>query len=259
MGFDSGIEHTSFKGGLVPVGGKLPFGMELPTSRLLDVLQTVFPDSRMDRSALRKKANSWLYSRTRPGFYFEFNQHIHIAYADQRDGRGSQHYWRLFFDAALKERVEQASRANALALTSASPKAPQDDPPKTDPFRNMKEWGGMFFRSEAEIKIAEELNQRKVLYFANVRGRISGDGSPISSYEGTFNGRIEIDFIVFKGGKALILEVDGQQHSEGGQTLRDYARDRLMLREGIPVARFTAQDCINRAVEVVNEFLNLFS
>ena len=56
----------------------------------------------------------------------------------------------------------------------------------------------------------------------------------------------------------LVLEVDGQHHQEGTQTLRDYVRDRVLLREGIPTARFTASECITKATDVVTEFLELF-
>jgi hypothetical protein len=38
----------------------------------------------------------------------------------------------------------------------------------------------------------------------------------------------------------------------------DDVRDRLLLREGIPTARFTAQECDEHPDEVVAEFLNLF-
>ena len=55
----------------------------------------------------------------------------------------------------------------------------------------------------------------------------------------------------------MILEVDGQQHREGSQTIRDYVRDRVLLREGIPTARFTAQECINKTADVITEFLKL--
>jgi hypothetical protein len=36
----------------------------------------------------------------------------------------------------------------------------------------LKEWGGLFFHSEAEVKIAEALNQTGVLFFTNARGRV---------------------------------------------------------------------------------------
>jgi very-short-patch-repair endonuclease len=56
----------------------------------------------------------------------------------------------------------------------------------------------------------------------------------------------------------MVLEVDGKHHQEGTQTIRDYVRDRVLLREGIPSARFTAQECLSRAADVVTEFLNMF-
>jgi hypothetical protein len=34
--------------------------------------------------------------------------------------------------------------------------------------------------------------------------------------------------------------------------------DRVLLREGIPTPRFTAFECINKTVDVVTEFLELF-
>jgi very-short-patch-repair endonuclease len=55
----------------------------------------------------------------------------------------------------------------------------------------------------------------------------------------------------------MILEVDGQHHHEGSQTVRDYLRDRVLLREGIPTARFTAQECLNQTADVITEFLKL--
>ena len=56
----------------------------------------------------------------------------------------------------------------------------------------------------------------------------------------------------------MIFEVDGSQHSLDDARDRDYARDRLMLREGVPTVRFTARDCVNATVGVVDEFLGMF-
>ena len=56
----------------------------------------------------------------------------------------------------------------------------------------------------------------------------------------------------------MILEVDAQHHQEGSQTVRDYVRDHILLREGIPTVRFTAQECISRTELVITEFLELF-
>ena len=81
---------------------------------------------------------------------------------------------------------------------------------------------------------------------------------PASKAIGYLFGRVEVDFLIFKNGKCTILEVDGQHHQEGSQTVRDYVRDRVLLREGISTARFTAQECLNNTANVVTEFLKLF-
>ena len=103
------------------------------------------------------------------------------------------------------------------------------------------------------MKVAQELDQRGVTFFANVRGRYSLQGSPVSKE--LLNGRVELDFLVFHRGKCAILQIDGPQHK--GQRERDYAGDRLMLREGIPTMRFTAKECHEKTADVVTEFLGV--
>jgi hypothetical protein len=115
----------------------------------------------------------------------------------------------------------------------------------------------MYFRSETEIKIAEQLDKKGVLFFANVQGLASKKGSPVSA-KGQFNGRLELDFLVFYKGKFITLEVDGERHQEKDQTRRDYIRDRILLREGIPTARFTASECFKHTEAVIDEFLSMF-
>jgi len=111
----------------------------------------------------------------------------------------------------------------------------------------------MYFRSKVEMKVAQELDKRGVTFFANVRGRYSLEGSPVS--KDLLNGRVELDFLVFHQGKCAILQVDGPQHK--GQRERDYAGDRLMLCEGIPTVRFTAKECHEKTADVVTEFLGV--
>ncbi len=121
----------------------------------------------------------------------------------------------------------------------------------------MTEWGGMYFRSKPEIAIAKALNTKRVLFFANVRGRreLADMAMPIAESEAT--GRLELDFLIIRHGHCFSLEVDGQHHQNGGQTTRDYARDRLLLREGVPTVRFTAQQCLSYPNAVVTEFLEI--
>ncbi len=250
-----GKEHQLHSSGLVSLGGQLPYCLELQTGRLTDILLALDQKSAYNRASLRKKITSWLYLRTRPGFYLEMNEHLHLAYADQRDGHGTQHWWRLFFDDETRDQLERVSHNTTFAPPG------MDLPPgnSKQAFRSEKvtrEWGGMYLRSEAEVHIAQALEARGLLFFANCRGRISGIGSPVSAP--SLTGRLELDFLVFHQGKCMILEVDGQHHQESGQIQRDYVRDRVLLREGIPTARFSAAECLQDAKAVVSEFLALF-
>jgi very-short-patch-repair endonuclease len=228
---------------LVPIGGKLPYVLEVKTSQLIDVLSAFTPDKAKD---FRKKAGAWLYSRTRPGFYLEMNAHLHLAYADQRDGHNTQHYWRLFFDEQVKEKIERASRGSVLVV-GAEPKKNQAN----SGVRAEHSWFGMYFRSRVEMKMAQELQKRDVTFFANARGCYSLEDSPVSAQY--FNGRVEVDFLIFHKGKCIILQIDGPQHN--GDRSRDYAGDRLMLREGILTVRFTANECQEKPGELVSEVL----
>ena len=214
---------------LVSTGGKLPYILELQTGKVLDVFMALTQKTGKD---VRKKAGSWLYARTRPGGYYEVNPHFHLAYVDQRDGHGSQHYWRLFFDDELKSQIEIASKSSALAVSDTpTPKSDQSSRGINAPY----EWGGMYFRSKVEIIIAEELDKRELIFFGNPRGRYSLEGSLMSAEY--LNGRVELDFLIFKQGKCLILQIDGSQHNR--QRVRDYALDRVMLRQGNRILSIT--------------------
>jgi very-short-patch-repair endonuclease len=174
------------------------------------------------------------------------NVHLHLAYADQRDGHRSQHYWRLFFDEQVKEKIERASRGSALVV-GEEPKKNQAN----SGVRAEHSWFGMYFRSRVEMKMAQELQKRGVTFFANARGCYSLEGSPVSAQY--LNGRVEVDFLIFHQGKCVILQIDGPQHKD--QRARDYAGDRMLLREGIPTMRFAAKECQERPGEVVSEVM----
>lgn len=249
---DSGTEYQLSSSALVPIGGRLPYYIELQTGRLLDLLMSLSPPAQ--RNNLRPRLRNRLYSRTRPGFYVEISTSLHLAYADQRDGHGSQHWWRLFFDDNFKAKIESFINGSALTVTGQS----SSNNETFTNANNLIEWGGMYFRSRTEVKIAENLYNNNVLFFANARGQVSPQGSPASVNSEQLTGRVEVDFLVFYQGKCRILEVDGQHHQEGSQTVRDYVRDRTLLREGIPTVRFTANECYNRPADVVTEFLNMF-
>ncbi|MBD2167322.1 DUF559 domain-containing protein [Calothrix membranacea FACHB-236] len=257
-----GVEHKVKGGSIVSIGGKLPYYLEVQTSKLLDLLVILSRQNNSQEKTLRDKINRYLYSKTTPGFYLEFNEHLHLAYADQRNGHGTQHWWRLFFDSHYKQKVEEITRGTSLAVPGKDVPHSSDADPGHEYVGTHShpqwEWGGMYFRSKAEIKVAEELDKYEVLFFANSRGRIGKQGSPVSDASGWLTGRVETDFLVFYKRKCMILEVDGQHHQESLQITRDYVRDRVFLREGIATVRFAAKECFEQTADVIVEFLNMF-
>lgn len=249
-----GQEHQLPYGSLVPIGSHLPYCIELQTRPLLDFLLLRYGKNRSNDPSLRQRFRASLYSRTRPGFHLELSGGLHLAYADQRDGKGSEHWWRLFCDADHRNQLETMTRRSALAVRDVETQAKS----RRVAHPASKEWGGMYFRSESEIRIAQELDRRGVLYFANCQGRISANNAPVSAHNPWFTGRLEVDFLVCNQGRWLSLEVDGQHHESGDQIGIDRQRDRLLLKQGIPTVRFSAQDCFQQSEAVVTEFLNLF-
>lgn len=179
----------------------------------------------------------------------ELSESLHVAYAGQPNGHRTQHRWRLFFDERLKDRIEVIFHGAALTASS------HQDASHKGSGHYSKEWGGLYLRSEAEVRIAEALDQTGVLFFANARGRVGLQHTLISNDQLT--GRVEADFLVFHQGRCMVLEVDGKHHLEEGQATRDYARDRVLLRSGVPTVRFTGRDCLDRPNEVVSEFLSI--
>jgi len=239
------IDRAS-EGQIVPIGSGLPHNVQISTGKLLDVLMAMAPGTQRlnakQKKDCRAKFQQKLYPKTRPGFCMRIAENLHLGYAGQPDGHGKPHHWRLFYDDQLKERIE--------ALVEGRPS------PEANAKGNYQlEWGGLYLRSEAERRIAEALDQRGILFFANSRGRVSLEDAAISTNE--LNGRVEADFLVFHQGKCLVLEVDGQHHLEDEQAVRDYGRDRMLLRAGLPTIRFTGKNCLERPQAVVDECLSI--
>jgi very-short-patch-repair endonuclease len=255
-----GVEHNTGQNALVPIGGKLPCQSQVSTPKLLDVLTGLSPAFQrlnpQKKKESRKKLNEKLYNRTRPGFYMEVLETLHLAYAGQPNGHGTLHYWRLFFDERLKDQLEVLIQGTALTASEHQAHSSGHQANRNEGSGNYSiEWGGLYLRSEAEMKIASALDQTGVLFFANARGRVGLQDTLVSNNQLT--GRVEADFLILHRGKCMVLEVDGQHHLELGQVIRDYARDRVLLRDGVPTVRFTARDCLDRPNEVVSEFLSI--
>ncbi|MBD2425413.1 DUF559 domain-containing protein [Phormidium sp. FACHB-1136] len=246
--------HSGTSDTLVSIGGNLPYSYLVPTGKLLDVFLALSASGRnlkgAARAKARKKFNAWLYNHTRPRFVYLVKEGVfHIAYAGQPGGAGSQHHWHIFCNEAYKAQVEFI-----VGITSTPPPGPGNA--QGGPGGNYtQEWGGLYLRSEAEIRIAKALEETGLLYFANVRGRVGLKDTLVSDSQLT--GRVEVDFMVFYQGVCLVLEVDGQHHNEQGQAVRDYARDRVLLRAGLPTVRFTAKDCLQQPQQVVSEFVSI--
>lgn len=246
------VEQEAGENSIVRAGGSLPCQIELLTSKLLDVLTSLAPSfhrlNSQQQKAARRKLNSTFYVRTRPGFYLELNASLHVAYAGQPGGHGTQHQWRLFCTERLKAQIESVIKGTSLTTSGSQNSSNAEG-------KYSFEWGGLYLRSLAEMKIAEALDKSGVLFFANARGRVGLQDTLVSNEQLT--GRVEADFLVIHRGKCMILEVDGQHHLEEGQTIRDYARDRVLLRSGVPTVRFTGRDCIEHPSAVVSEFLSI--
>lgn len=239
----TGREHNLSERAIVSIGSKLPHYVELRTSALLDFLVRKFPEYN------RRVISNWLTIRIRPGFYQEFDEHLHLAYADQRDGHGTQHWWTLFFDDFVNRLVLENIK---IQINSVKNRVSENNSNASH------QWGGLHFRSKTEVRIAHALHSKNVLFFANSSGFLDLNNLDISNADNRTRQKVEVDFLIFYKQKCMILEVDGEHHQQTSQATRDYMRDRVLLRDGIPTVRFTANECYNRPLDVVGEFLNLF-
>lgn len=108
-------------------------------------------------------------------------------------------------------------------------------------------WKGLYFRSKSEIKIAEVLDQRGVLFFPNVRGRVSLNGIMVNR---------EIDFLICHHGSWGIFECDGEEYHQ--TAANDHARDMVWNAHRIWfIKRFSATECYNYPEKVIEQFLDL--
>jgi very-short-patch-repair endonuclease len=245
---------------IVPIRGELPYQFQVPTRKLLDIILALSPHAQKatdpQRKKLRQSLSRRFYNRTRPGFYMQVSSRLHIGYAGQPAGHGKQHQWRIFCDETLQPRIAALIKGTALVTVEPQP----NEAPPTDCWNgnHSLEWGGLYLRSEAELRIAQALDAAGILFFANSRGRFGLRDAPVSNNQ--LSGRVEADFLLMQGGRCLVLEVDGQHHKRQDQAVRDYARDRVLLKAGgISTLRFTAEDCLKQPAAVVAEALAVLS
>jgi len=208
----------------------------MPTSQLLDLLCIMFPQQ------TRKNLNSRLDR------YHDYEKVVNIkgmtiTYAGQPGGNGTQHYWSVSVinaEADLQEIFQKyQSKLGSIVLRGSRPNNQGQN-------ANL-EWHGLFFRSLAELKIAEALDDNHILFFPNSRGRVSDRYQQKST--------IEVDFLIIHQGKVGILEVDGATYHPSAA--KDHQRDRLFMRRGVICSRFEAGECMDHPQSVVEEFLEL--
>lgn len=199
--------------------------VQLKTTKILKILKILFPNGRWDKDKLHREAKGKIYN---------FG-HGTIHCLGQPNGHGTEFEWEI-----------KVNREWAEALIQARNKA---DAEEQGLIKAETLWNGMILRSPAEVAIAEALQRKGVLFFANAKCRLRNRLEPAETWEA--------DFLVFYQGIARILEVDGRAYHQNPGL--DYKRDRMFDREGIKSTRFSASECLNNADEVVNEFLELFS
>jgi hypothetical protein len=113
-------------------------------------------------------------------------------------------------------------------------------------------WQGIKFDSEGEVKIAQELDSRGIMYLPVCLARV---GSPKNRQN-----RIP-DFLICHKGKWGILEVDGQTYHTPTNATADHDRRRVFEQHGgiSYFDRFPYKRCINEPGRVVDEFLGILA
>jgi hypothetical protein len=110
-------------------------------------------------------------------------------------------------------------------------------------------WNGLGFRSASELRIAQELDRRGVLFLPNCTARVSAGAVRVNR---------EPDFLVCHKGQWGILEVDGDPFHQPMNAARDHERDRLFKLHGIRIVeRYRADECFENAAGVIDGFLAL--
>lgn len=109
-------------------------------------------------------------------------------------------------------------------------------------------WQNLRFRSQSEIRIAQALDKTGVIFFPLCMARVTSKNQRIN---------LEPDFLICRGGKWGILEVDGEPFHPPERTAQEHERDRLFRGQRVLVERFNATRCYNDSDRVVADFLRI--
>ena len=150
----------------------------------------------------------------------------------------------VWAEAPAKTEALQPQKTNdALFETPVSNQGRQFDKEKP-----VFVWENLRFRSHTEIRIAQALDRRKVLFLPNCAARLG-----FSQRQNR-----EADFLVCDKGKWGILEVDSPDSHPPARTVEDHERARLFQAHGILlVQHFDGGECFENADGVVDKFLYL--
>lgn len=208
---------------IIPKPLSYDYTLTVRTAQLLDVLVNLFKDGSKKE---RTKVNSWLNANTRNGFSLSINDNFFLKYLDQRDGRGSQHYWSISFNQCYAISISQ--------------------------FVTLKhEWQGLTLRSLPELKLAQLLYQHRIPFLTNTKGLMLPQSNTLS--DTVLSGRVEFDFLLLK--PLLRIELDGLHHLNPQQRQLDISGDLTLLSLGIPTIRFNATDVLNHPDVIIQEVL----
>lgn len=113
-----------------------------------------------------------------------------------------------------------------------------------------RQWQELWFRSQAEVCIAEALDRANVLFTPNasIRLGVSPD----------HRDNVEVDFLVIAGRKVGVLEVDGAPWHPPARADEHHERDRRVKEHGVAVVeRYASDACTAMPDDVVASFLRL--
>jgi len=239
----AGNERINSDSSLVLVAPNLPFYVEVKTGSLISFILKIYNFQH------RNAVQSWATARQRTGYYFEINEHLHLAYADQRDGSGTPHWWFIYYDEYERRRVLENFKIEENQVSTKI---------ANNQLINELTWNNVVFSSKIERKIAQILSTRNIVFFTNLNAFMYSKGMPVSNTDNREFEKTEVDFLVFHNQKCMILEIDGEHHRQERQWNFDHKRDRIFLRQGISTVRFSYELSNSNPSAVVDEFLALF-